>query len=117
MKRYLILLCFLLAVGCTAQNLTPPEDVSKLLSDGALLIDVRTKSEFDSGHLEGALHQPYQDILKLPKLEEVDKDKPIVVYCRSGRRSGFAYDTLKEAGFKNVYNGGGYESLKKSGLE
>ena len=117
MKRYLILLVLLLVVGCTAKDLTPPEQISDLLKDGAILVDVRTKSEFDSGHLKGALHLPHGEILQLPKRTELTKEQTIVVYCRSGRRSGFAKDSLTKAGYKAVYNGGGYSTLKEAGIE
>jgi phage shock protein E len=116
MKRFLILLCFLLTAGCAAQDITKPDELSKLLEMGAVLVDVRTKSEFESGHLEGALNLPHQDILQLPEIVEVSKDKPIIVYCRSGRRSGFAKNSLTEAGYRQVYNAGGYQSLKEAGL-
>lgn len=82
--------------------------------DGALLLDVRSVSEFESGHVEGAVLIPHTEIEA--RLEEIiealggDKTKPIVVYCRSGRRSGFAKQTLVEHGFTQVSNLGGYSS-------
>lgn len=117
MKRILILLCFLITVGCTAQDDSKPGDLSQMLENGAVLVDVRTESEFESGHLEGALNLPHGDILELPEKVEVSKDQPIIVYCRSGRRSGMAKDSLTEAGYTQVYNAGGYADLKEAGIK
>ena len=116
MKKFLLLLCAFLTTGCAAQNFTTPSEVSKLLEQGAVLVDVRTEDEFESGHLERAVHLPYQNILDLPDRIELEKDTPIVVYCQSGRRSGIAKETLVEAGYTRVFNAGGYEGLKGKGL-
>ncbi|MGF1696222.1 rhodanese-like domain-containing protein [Vibrio lamellibrachiae] len=82
------------------------------VSQGAVLIDVRTPDEFQQGHLEGALLRPLQEIdswySKLPK------DTDIVLYCRSGRRSGVAFDHLQSLGFSQVHNAGGYQEMLQS---
>lgn len=84
-----------------------------LIDEGATLIDVRTESEYAAGHLEGAILIPHDQFsTHIEKL--VAADKPIVVYCRSGRRSGLVTTQLKNAGFDKVVNGGGYEMLKAS---
>ena len=75
-----------------------------------LIIDVRTKDEFDGGHLPGAVLIPY-DVLSA-NLSEPDKSRPIVVYCRSGRRSGIAARTLVEMGYQNVFDLGGINAWK-----
>ncbi|MBV1862541.1 MAG: rhodanese-like domain-containing protein [Nannocystaceae bacterium] len=77
-----------------------------LVEDGAALIDVRSTQEFASGHIEGARNIPVGEIGT--RLAEVgDKDKPVVVYCRSGMRSAQAKSTLESAGFTQVHNLGG----------
>ena len=68
------------------------------------VIDVRTETEWDTGHLEGALHIEWQDILKIPS--EIQKDEEIFLYCRSGNRSGKATKILIEAGYVNAKNAG-----------
>ena len=68
------------------------------------VIDVRTETEWDTGHLEGALHIEWQDILKIPS--EIQKDEEIFLYCRSGNRSGKATKILLEAGYVNAKNAG-----------
>ena len=68
------------------------------------VIDVRTETEWDTGHLEGALHIEWQDILKIPS--DIQKDEEIFLYCRSGNRSGKATKILLEAGYVNAKNAG-----------
>ena len=68
------------------------------------VIDVRTEAEWNTGHLEGALHIEWQDILKISS--DVDKDEEIFLYCRSGNRSGKAKKILLDAGFVNAKNAG-----------
>jgi len=76
-----------------------------------LLIDVRTKEEFDEGHLKTALHIPHTEIQDVIEDYITDHNAEIVVYCRSGHRSGFAKEILEELGYQNVVNAGGYEAL------
>ncbi len=79
---------------------------------GALLVDVRTPREYAAGHLEGALLIPYDQVKqRLVEFGE-DKGRSIVLYCRSGRRAGVAERILREAGFTNVLNAGGYEAMR-----
>ena len=68
------------------------------------VIDVRTEAEWNTGHLEGALHIEWQDILKVPS--DIQKDQEIFLYCRSGNRSGKATKILIEAGYVNAKNAG-----------
>ena len=68
------------------------------------VIDVRTEAEWNTGHLEGALHIEWQDVLKISS--DVDKDEEIFLYCRSGNRSGKATKILLDAGFVNAKNAG-----------
>ncbi len=68
------------------------------------IIDVRTESEWNTGHLEGALHIEWQDILKISS--DIQKDEEIYLYCRSGNRSGKATQILLEAGYINAKNAG-----------
>ncbi len=78
-----------------------------------LWIDVRTAEEYKAGHLEGAVHIAYDEIEQ--KIAEVTADKTteIKLYCRSGRRSGIALETLRSMGYSNVSNAGAYETLKQ----
>jgi len=82
-----------------------------MIDAGALIVDVRTPAEFQSGHIAGAKLIPLNTIGANINKFGTDKSQPIVVYCQSGSRSGSAESLLKSAGFTNVLNGGGYGSL------
>ncbi len=76
------------------------------------LIDVRTPEEFAAGHADGALNIEYQNIVTGVQALGVQKQEPVRVYCRSGRRSGIAQESLKEAGYMWVENLGSLEQAK-----
>jgi phage shock protein E len=77
----------------------------------ALVIDVRSLEEYTDGHLVGAQHIPVEDeALWAQRIQPLDRDRPTVVYCRSGRRSEIAAQLLVDAGFTQVYDLGGVES-------
>lgn len=84
-------------------------DFKKLVSEGAIIVDVRTPSEFSSGHVKGAVNIPVDQIGTMT--DELKKlEKPIITCCRSGARSGMAATTLKSAGIA-CYNGGPWNVL------
>ena len=85
------------------------EDIKNIIENGALIIDVRTKEEFDDGHIEGSLNIPLDEIENATNW--LQKDVPTVVVCASGTRSGYAVKTLKANGFEKVYNGGAWSNL------
>jgi phage shock protein E len=69
-----------------------------------LVIDVRTDAEWQSEHLEGALHIPYETIGTGIAKVAPDRKTKIMLYCRTGRRSGIALDTLQKSGYDDVTN-------------
>ena len=79
--------------------------------EGAVLLDVRTAEEFAEGHVEGAVNIPHDQVEarsdEIDGLQGGDKGKPIVVYCRSGKRAGVAKQTLIDGGRTQVSNLGG----------
>lgn len=79
--------------------------------DMTIWIDVRTPEEYVQGHIAGSINIPYEIIGSEIGSITRDVDKDIRVYCRSGRRSGVAMDTLTGMGYANVINEGGYEDL------
>lgn len=79
----------------------------------AIWIDVRTPEEFAQGHIAGAINIPYEVIGREISGVTQDVESDIRVYCRSGRRSGVARDTLSGLGFSHVINEGGYEDLMR----
>ena len=81
------------------------------IEQGATVIDVRSPSEFASGHYPGAINIPLPDVQG--RVAELgDKNKAIVVYCASGMRSAQAAKLLAAAGFTDVTNAGGLSNLK-----
>lgn len=80
-------------------------------------IDVRTPEEFGQGHLAGALNIPADRIAARIASVSPDKQAPVNLYCRSGRRAEAALQVLKKMGYTNVTNHGGYEDLLKQGLK
>jgi phage shock protein E len=78
--------------------------IFSLTSMAMVVVDVRTEAEWNTGHLEGALHIEWQDIVKIPS--SIRKDEEIFLYCRSGNRSGKATKILIDAGYINAKNAG-----------
>ena len=84
-------------------------NIKDYLEKGAILLDVRTKQEFDSGAIDNAIHIPVQELHT--RFEEVKKlNKPVIAYCQSGMRSGRATSLLNSKGVDAI-NGGGIASL------
>lgn len=89
----------------------PPVDYAGLVKRGAVIVDVRTKSEFAGGHVKGAINIPLDTLPQnLNKLK--DKGKPVITCCASGMRSASAKSILKSQGYTEVHNGGGWMSLR-----
>ncbi len=79
-----------------------------------LIIDVRTEAEWNNGHIEGAILIPYELIGERIGTVVKDKSNRIYLYCRSGRRSGIAKETLEKIGYKDVLNLGSLEDAAKT---
>ena len=84
---------------------------------GYIIIDARTQSEYDEGHIAGAILIPEYEIASRAEKELPNKDQLILVYCRSGRRSKIAAEELVKLGYTNVKELGGiidweYEIVK-----
>ncbi len=88
----------------------PKVDYKDLIKNGAQIIDVRTKEEFQSGHIKGSLNIPLQSLQN--NFSKIKKEKPIITCCASGMRSASAKSMLKSNGFNEVHNGGGWMSLQ-----
>jgi rhodanese-related sulfurtransferase len=76
------------------------EEAQKLIEDGAQLVDVRAEHEWNAGRIGGARHLPLAELAE--RTGEIDKDRPVVLYCRGGNRSTMATDALTDAGFDAV---------------
>ena len=85
---------------------------ANIYADDAIWIDVRSAEEYSAGHVSLATNIPYTEIAgRIGEMTE-KRDAPIYVYCRSGRRSGIAKETLEAQGFTNVTNLGGLEDAR-----
>ena len=90
---------------------SPKTDLKELVNNGAHIIDVRTKGEYRDGHISGSVNIPLQGFSN--NISKIKKTKPIITCCASGMRSASAKSILKSHGFIQVYNGGGWTSLKQ----
>ncbi|MEZ9407723.1 MULTISPECIES: rhodanese-like domain-containing protein [unclassified Vibrio] len=84
----------------------------EMIEEGALVVDVRTPGEFKQGHLDNAINYPLSEVAT--HFASIDKAQPIVLYCRSGNRSGQAYQYLKAQGFTQIHNAGGLIEMQES---
>ena len=86
------------------------DEVRTLLTRGAQLVDVRTPGEYAAGALPGASNLPVEAITQW--VNRLDRDKPVLLYCRSGARSGAARNFLRGLGFRETYNLGAYTAWR-----
>jgi phage shock protein E len=92
------------------------KDALAHLKNGALVIDVRSPGEFNSGHLSAALNLPLDEIETALPRRVPDKNQVLLLHCQSGMRSGMAQRKLKSMGYAKVFNLGSYgraESILK----
>jgi len=86
-------------------------NVAEYIEKGAIILDVRTRNEYQGGHIKNAVHIPLQELKN--RYNEVKKlNKPVIAYCASGMRSASATSMLKSNGIDAV-NGGGIGSLQR----
>lgn len=98
-------------------KMTAKEAKEEMGKGDVIILDVRTKEEYDSGHIENSILIPVNDIEKEVENIFKDKEQKILVYCRSGNRSSQASKLLVKMGYTNVYDFGGvkdwpYEIVK-----
>ena len=117
MKR--VVICFLIVIllsGCTATkeenkimyNKITAEEAKEIIdTQEVIILDVRTQAEFKEKHIEGALLIPDYELANVAKSKLPDKNKKILVYCRSGNRSKSAARLLIDMGYTDVYDFGG----------
>ncbi len=94
------------AVGTT----DPSGQLKETIEGGAFLVDVRTEAEFAAGNVKGSINIPLDKLNR--NLDQFNTRKSIVVFCRSGNRSGQARSILIQNGFTNVINGGSLQNIK-----
>ena len=124
MKMIILTILTALLLGCAepqqdqtkVKQLTPLEFKKQKMSSKAVLLDVRTPEEYAAGHLDGADNVDYRGGDFAKQMQNWDKDKVYYLYCASGNRSGKAAELLREAGFRHIYNIGGFSTLKEAGV-
>lgn len=134
MKHVVICLVLVVGMGCASKtpsngpassdnpnsdnapaSSTAPTDATSTDGDSTaepIVIDVRSESEWDSGHVSQAIHIPHTEITERISDVTTDKDAKIVVYCAVGGRAGKAKAALESLGYTNVENGGGFDDVK-----
>ena len=110
-KRVLALasISALLLTGCSsgsgsAVNLGAAEFQAKTQESGVVVLDVRTRGEFNEGHIANAINIDVEAGTFLNEISSLDKTKPYAVYCRSGHRPADAVNKMSKAGFTNLFN-------------
>jgi rhodanese-related sulfurtransferase len=94
-----------------------PMDAVRLMNQGALLIDVRSQAEYDSGHILDARHVPQEQVAQAGETLKKYKEKVVIACCESGMRSGAAARVLRSQGFTKVANlQGGLQAWRTENL-
>jgi rhodanese-related sulfurtransferase len=88
----------------------PEANIGSLILRGALVVDVRSETEFNSGHAAGSINIPLDQLQQ--NLSRLNKNKPVITCCASGIRSATARRILINNGFSEVYNGGSWTNVK-----
>ena len=118
----LMLLATVAALSAAAQAApkAAPQTAAKTAAQPAkakgIWIDVRTPEEFKEGHLQDAVNIPVDQITANIARVAPNKNAPVNLYCRSGRRAEVALQELRKMGYTNVTNHGGYQDLLKAGI-
>lgn len=118
---FILMLSILGFMGCTAQNgssIDSKEAYGLIKADSNIaILDVRTAKEFADGHVAGAVNIDVNQADFTQKIDQLDRSKTYIVYCRSGRRSRKAVGIMAAKGFKNLYNvSDGFVGWNKNGL-
>ena len=118
---FILMLSILGFIGCTAQNgssIDSKEAYGLIKADSNIaILDVRTAKEFADGHVAEAVNIDVNQADFAQKIDQLDRSKTYIVYCRSGRRSSKAVGIMATKGFKNLYNvSDGFVGWNKNGL-
>ncbi len=102
----------------SSSNMSGQDFIEARKSTPGILIDVRTAGEYNQGHLKGTdFNLDIYTGAFQNKIASFDKNETYYLYCRTGNRSGQAARMMREAGFENVYNVGGFSNLVRAGVE
>ena len=112
MRRKTIVVILMVLVGVLVGCLGPKGGKMKL-PDNAVLLDVRQADEFNAGHIDGAVLVPHDTIAEKIGAVVPDKNTPVYIYCRSGRRSAIAFEAMKKLGYTDLTDLGGMDEAEK----
>ena len=111
------LLGILISIAASGQTLMEPKEFQEKMNEDLQLVDVRTPNEYEKGHLKGAANIDFYEEDFLEQMGKLDKEKVLMVYCRSGNRSATCHEKLQKMGFTNVIDlKGGIIAWKAAGL-
>jgi rhodanese-related sulfurtransferase len=108
--KYILVVAFSIIFSCSLIN---NESINQMNSDeliefielnDAILVDVRTEDEYNSGYIENSLNIDYFSNDFSLNADKLDKSTPIILYCRSGKRSSMSANKISKLGFKEIYN-------------
>lgn len=106
MKKIILLAMGLMLCGCSGSS--SEVDIKQIMEENDyVIIDVRTKEEYEESHVTEAINIPHDEI---DENIDISKDEVIFVYCRSGNRSAIAYNTLTDLGY-TVYDLGAFDTI------
>lgn len=88
----------------------PSVNYAQLVKEGSAIVDVRTRGEYQQGHIRGSVNIPLDTLSS--QISKLNNKKPVITCCASGMRSAQAKSILKSNGFTEVHNGGGWSSLQ-----
>ncbi len=111
---------FLFSCSTTGEGYMQQSELLEQIKKGQapIIVDVRSGSEYKSGHVPGAIHIPFWTAFSTDKLDAVDKNKSLVLYCAHGPRAGIAKLALSLSGFDKIsYLAGHMTAWKKAGLQ
>jgi len=105
----LIIISIVILISRSFKNLKKTNKIKEFIDNNAVIIDVRSESEFNSGNLEGSINVPLKDLMY--RINEFEKDKKYITVCTVGMRAESAKKFFKKRGFQ-VVNGGRWSTLK-----
>ena len=105
----LIIISIVILISRSFKNLNKTNNIKEFIDNNAVIIDVRSESEFNSGNLEGSVNVPLKDLMY--RVNEFEKDKKYITVCTVGMRAESAKKFFKKRGFQ-VVNGGRWSTLK-----
>lgn len=90
------------------------EEAQRLIGEGAQVVDVRDEHEWEAGHIAGAKHVPLPELNE--RAGEIDRERPVILYCRGGTRCEMAAEALEAAGYDAAKLEGGVVGWAEEGL-